>query len=153
MKLCGQQAWLSRIGATVRPIFMLQTEANDTERWMRQGLMFVAVVIGGGLSLGVSSHDAKSALLPAVSSPAVVSSLVVEAGWRRNWRRYGPTVVIPNADVDVDDDVDEEVTVPGETPPLIAIVPVRPVSCGEFRYWDGERCVDARYHNPYIGPR
>jgi hypothetical protein len=132
---------------------MLQTEANDTERWMRQGLMFVAVVIGGGLSLGVSSHDAKSAPLPAVSSPAVVSSLVVEAGWRRNWRRYGPTVVIPNADVDVDDDVDEEVTVPGETPPLIAIVPVRPVSCGEFRYWDGERCVDARYHNPYIGPR
>jgi hypothetical protein len=119
--------------------------------------MFAAVVICGGLSLAVSSHDAKSAPLPAVSSPAVVSALVVEAGWRRNWRRYGPTVVIPDADVDVDvdvdDDVDEEVTVPGETPPLIAIVPVRPVSCGEFRYWDGERCVDARYHNPYIGPR
>jgi len=27
------------------------------------------------------------------------------------------------------------------------------VSCGEYRYWDGERCVDARYHNPYLGPR
>ena len=120
---------------------------------MRQGLIFVAVLVGAGIGLGVSSHDAKAAPLPAAASPVVASALVVEAGWRRNWRRYGPTVVIPNADVDVDDDVDEEVTVPGETPPLIAIVPVRPVSCGEFRYWDGERCVDARYHNPYIGPR
>jgi hypothetical protein len=118
---------------------------------MRQVLMFVAVVIGAGI--GVSSHDAKSAPLPAVSSPAVISALVVEAGWRRNWRRYDPTVIIPDADVDVDVNVDEEATVPGETPPLIAIVPVRPASCGQYRYWDGERCVDARYHNPYIGPR
>jgi hypothetical protein len=50
-------------------------------------------------------------------------------------------------------DVDVDVVVPGETPPVIAIVPVRPVSCGQYRYWDGDRCVDARYNNPYIGPR
>jgi hypothetical protein len=79
----------------------------------------------------------------------VAPASVIEAGWRRNWRRYGPDVVVPDADVDVDVDV----IVPGETPPLIAIVPVRPASCGQYRYWDGERCVDARYHNPYIGPR
>jgi hypothetical protein len=31
--------------------------------------------------------------------------------------------------------------------------PPRPASCGVFRYWDGERCADARLHPPYIGPR
>jgi hypothetical protein len=31
-----------------------------------------------------------------------------------------------------------------------AVVPVRPVSCGEFRYWNGERCVDARVIPPDI---
>jgi hypothetical protein len=44
------------------------------------------------------------------------------------------------------------VVVPG-SPPVIAVVPVRPVSCGEFRYWNGTACVDARYNTPYIGPR
>jgi hypothetical protein len=124
---------------------------------MRQGLIFAAVLIGAGIGLGVSSHDAKAAPLPAVSSPVAVSALAIEAGWRRNWRRYGPDVVIPDAevdlDVDSDGDVDEQVTVPGETPPLVVIVPVRPASCGQYRYWNGDRCVDARYHNPYIGPR
>jgi hypothetical protein len=29
-------------------------------------------------------------------------------------------------------------------------VPVAPLAghCGEYHYWDGEACVDARYHNP-----
>jgi len=62
-------------------------------------------------------------------------------------------VVIPDADVDVNVDVDEEAILPGETPPLVLIVPVRPASCGQYRYWDGSRCVDARYHDPYLGPR
>ena len=26
--------------------------------------------------------------------------------------------------------------------------PIRPRNCGEFRYWDGERCVDARDEPP-----
>jgi hypothetical protein len=124
---------------------------------MRQGLILVTVLIGAGIGLGVSSHDAKAAPLPAAASPIVASALVVEAGWRRNWRRYGPDVAIPDAqvdlDVDSDGDVGELVTVPGETPPLVLIVPVRPASCGQYRYWNGDRCVDARYHNPYIGPR
>jgi len=29
----------------------------------------------------------------------------------------------------------------------------RPRSCGEFYYWDGRACVDARKYPPYIGPR
>ena len=120
---------------------------------MRQGLILVTVLMGAGIGLGVSSHDAKAAPLPVAASPVVASALVVEAGWRRNWRRYGPTVVIPDADVDVNVDVDEEAILPGETPPLVLIVPVRPASCGQYRYWDGSRCVDARYHDPYLEPR
>lgn len=27
-------------------------------------------------------------------------------------------------------------------------VVIRPGSCGEFRYWNGERCVDARINPP-----
>jgi hypothetical protein len=30
------------------------------------------------------------------------------------------------------------------------VVPIRPASCGEFRYWNGERCVDARLVPPNI---
>ena len=29
----------------------------------------------------------------------------------------------------------------------------RPRSCGEFYYWDGRACVDARKYPPYVGPR
>lgn len=32
-------------------------------------------------------------------------------------------------------------------------VPVRPRSCGKYRYWDGEYCADARFQRPYVGPR
>lgn len=32
-------------------------------------------------------------------------------------------------------------------------VPPPPSSCGKYRYWNGERCADARYDPPYIGPR
>lgn len=113
---------------------------------MRRLLTFVTVLIGCAIGLGSASHEADAGPSPAVAA-VVAPAPVLEAGWRRNWRRYPPAVVVPDADVEVD------VIVPGETPPLIAIVPVRPASCGQYRYWDGDRCVDARYNNPYIGPR
>lgn len=31
--------------------------------------------------------------------------------------------------------------------------PPRPANCGEYRYWNGEYCADARYNPPYVGPR
>jgi hypothetical protein len=31
--------------------------------------------------------------------------------------------------------------------------PPRPVNCGEYKYWNGEYCADARYNPPYVGPR
>jgi hypothetical protein len=33
---------------------------------------------------------------------------------------------------------------------LLDPMPRRPTNCGEFRYWDGERCVDARDVPPDI---
>jgi hypothetical protein len=31
--------------------------------------------------------------------------------------------------------------------------PPRPANCGQYRYWNGDRCADARYDPPYVGPR
>jgi len=31
--------------------------------------------------------------------------------------------------------------------------PPPPPSCGEFRYWNGDYCADARVQPPYTGPR
>jgi hypothetical protein len=30
---------------------------------------------------------------------------------------------------------------------------VRPSSCGVYRYWQDDRCVDARWNKPYLGRR
>jgi hypothetical protein len=34
-----------------------------------------------------------------------------------------------------------------EPPPM----PLRPRSCGKYRYWNGDYCADARYERPYVG--
>ena len=38
---------------------------------------------------------------------------------------------------------------PPEPPP----VPLRPRSCGKYRYWNGDYCADARYERPYVGQK
>jgi hypothetical protein len=38
-------------------------------------------------------------------------------------------------------------------PGVYGYVAERPTSCGEFRYWNGVRCVDARDNPPDLGPR
>jgi hypothetical protein len=124
---------------------------------MRHVCTVLAVAIGAVIAANVLPHDANAGFSPALSAPAVATALIEPTGyWKRRWRRdYDPDVVIPDApvDLDVDGDIEQQITVPGETPPLVVIVPVRPASCGQYRYWDGARCVDARYHDPYIGPR
>lgn len=42
---------------------------------------------------------------------------------------------------------------PAAGPAVFGWVAVRPASCGEFRYWDGTQCLDARDDPPYVGPR
>lgn len=41
----------------------------------------------------------------------------------------------------------------GYAPRVYGYTTVAPASCGEYRYWNGERCVDARYAPPDLGPR
>lgn len=69
--------------------------------------------------------------LPQSEAARRVSSWSVEVApkgehWRHSYRKYG-------------DDWRRYYRPPA--PPT----PVRPLSCGEFRFWDGERCVDVRF--------
>ena len=112
---------------------------------MRQNLILMAVVIGIGSVL--SSYGALAGSLPVASAPSAAPTLIEKAGY---WRRY---CKLHDCDGNANVDVEVDVAPPALNPPVVAIVPVRPVSCGEYRYWDGEHCVDARYNNPYLGPR
>lgn len=33
------------------------------------------------------------------------------------------------------------------------VPPPRPANCGEYKYWNGAYCADAREQPPYVGPR
>ena len=116
-------------------------------------LFLTALIAGGSVVFGAARHDAEASPLPIVSNPVAAQSLLEETGWRRRSRRqpYGTVVVVPNPGVDVETDVEVDVE-PGE-PAVIVLPPPRPASCGEYRYWNGVACVDARYNNPYLGPR
>jgi hypothetical protein len=35
----------------------------------------------------------------------------------------------------------------------VFIPPPPPPSCGQYHYWAGDHCADARYSPPYVGPR
>lgn len=41
----------------------------------------------------------------------------------------------------------------GTDAPTEQYYPYRPRSCGEYYYWDGQACVDARKYPPYVGPK
>jgi hypothetical protein len=117
---------------------------------MRFTISIMAVLVGAGIGLGLSCRSGTAGSLSALSASVLAPSLIEQAGWRRYRRQgYGPVVVLPNAEVDVDVDGDVAVDVPA----VIVLPPPRPLSCGEYRYWDGARCVDARYNKPYLGPR
>jgi hypothetical protein len=127
---------------------------------MRQIAVFAAVLAAGGVLLGASNpaHAGPTA----VGVPAVASySVVEEAGWRRYCRRYGcgPEVVlpgvevIPGAEAEIIPGAEVDIDVDGDVPVVVVVPPPRPISCGQYRYWNGMACVDARYSDPYLGPR
>jgi hypothetical protein len=117
---------------------------------MRNGLSFAAALFAGGLLLWLGTHDAKAAPLPALNSLSADTTAVESVGWRRRyWRRYGVWPTGPGAVIEGEDGV--AVVVPPGAP--IIVSPVRPRSCGLYRYWNGWTCVDARYNDPYLGPR
>jgi hypothetical protein len=111
-------------------------------------------------SLFWTAGDATAGPLPAEASLSRADPARIEVG--RRWYR--------------DDDDDDfyyppEYYLPppppariyrGAPPPVVVYeppvygwmaLPPPPSSCGKYRYWNGERCADARYDPPYIGPR
>jgi hypothetical protein len=116
--------------------------------------MLGAALIGAGLCLGVPSHVAAGSAMRALSAPSVSTRLIEPAGWRRYCRRFdcGPVAVLPGEDVDVDV-VGADVEVDVAAPVVVVLPPPRPLSCGQYRYWNGTACVDARYTDPYLGPK
>ena len=111
----------------------------------------LVMVVAVGLS--AMSHDAEATPPSTAFASVAAPTPIEEAGWRRQWRRQGEgVVVVPDAgaavDTDVEIDVDE-----GAPAAVIVLPPPRPSSCGQYRYWNGDRCVDARYNDPYLGPR
>jgi hypothetical protein len=112
---------------------------RQTERQMRKFPIFVSACLACGLVFAAGSAGA--APLPGMSSLNASTAPVETVGWRK---RYG---VLPGAPPPV----------PGavvvETDDGVAVVPLRPLSCGEYHYWNGVACVDARYNDPYLGPK
>ena len=112
---------------------------------MRLVLTFAAALIAGGLVLGTGSGNASAGPLPSMAALATDSSAVETIGWRRERRnanriRTMEPIVSDDVIVDSDDDV-------------VVVVPLRPASCGQYHYWNGVVCVDARYNDPYLGPK
>ena len=118
---------------------------------MRRILTLMTVVAGGGLCLGLSSHDAEALPSPTLSAPVAMPSAIATVQYyaRRPWFAARALWSFPRRLIETDPNLAEG----GLNPPIVAIVPVRPTSCGEYRYWNGDRCVDARYNDPYLGPR
>lgn len=112
---------------------------------MRLVMTLAAALIAGGLVLGTGSGSASAGPLPSVTALATDSNAVETVGWRRRYlRRNGVWPMEPIVGDDVVVDVDDDVVI---------VVPVRPASCGQYHYWNGVACVDARYNDPYLGPK
>ena len=111
---------------------------------MRLVLTLAAALITGGLVLGTGG-SASAGPLPSISSLATDLSVVETVGWRRDRRRNNRIRALEPI---VNDDVIVET---GDD--IVIIAPVRPASCGQYHFWNGAACVDARYYDPYLGPR
>jgi hypothetical protein len=120
---------------------------------MHHIFLVMTAFIGAGIVAGAAPNSAMAAPFPQFVAGASGASAVETVGYWRRYCRYNDCSGTPNVDVVVPAVVVPSPVVVPENPPVIAIVPVRPVSCGEFRYWNGSACVDARYNNPYTGPR
>ena len=119
---------------------------------MRHVLIAALAVIAGLMVSAISSNAAPGPVL--ATPPVAVDGGMIEKVQifpRRYYRRYGPygappvVVVPPVVAVVPPAAVIEQ--------PVIVLPPPRPASCGEYRYWNGQYCVDARYNRPYLGPR
>ena len=109
-------------------------------------ILMTALTIGG---FGLSVLPASAGPLPGASAYGPASGMVEQVA---NWRRYCKFHDCTGPNVAITADAPPPVLNP-DNPAIIAIMPIRPVSCGEFHYWNGAACVDARYNKVYVGPR
>jgi hypothetical protein len=117
---------------------------------MRHILIAMMACLAGILAFGVSSQAAPMPVRATIAPTAVAGMIQKVDYWHRYYRQHGypPAVAVPVVPAPVP--VAPPVVVEGA--PVI-VVPVRPISCGQYHYWNGVTCVDARYNTPYIGPR
>lgn len=105
---------------------------------MRSIAIFAAAVIAGGAGVGLAAGGATAGPNQKIAYPqSAIPAVEKVALWRRQYRRQNR--VPPIAD----------------NAPVTTVVPLvqRPRSCGEYHFWDGFRCVDARYVEPDTGPK
>jgi hypothetical protein len=113
-----------------------------------------AGVVVVGLGLAAVPNHADAGPVPSIAIKTAAPLVQTIDYWRRYCRRYGcPPPAIPGADLPLPAQVPLADDAPVAVVPVVPLPPPRPLSCGEFRYWDGERCLDARYNKPYLGPR
>jgi len=120
---------------------------------MRILLISAATLVAGslvlGLVLGLGPNSATASPLPAMTTLSVDQSAIQTVGWReRYYRRHGVWPSGPRRAID-----DDVVVATDRDGDVVIIAPARPSSCGQYHYWNGLACVDARYNDPYIGPK
>jgi hypothetical protein len=122
---------------------------------MRHPTLAAIALVAGVLALGGPGRAAPGPSLSAAATTAQAGMIHEVQLFLRRYYRNHPYAVPPAAVV-----VPPPVVAPvvPQTAPVVegapvVVVPLRPASCGEFHYWNGVACVDARYNNPYLGPR
>ena len=104
---------------------------------------FICSVASAALLVGIvtiAPQRVSATPSPALGTLHVAPSLIETIGY---WRRY---CKLHDCIGDAQPDADVSVGV-GAHPPVVPVIPLAG-HCGEYHYWDGEACVDARYHNP-----
>jgi hypothetical protein len=107
------------------------------EAKMRSVLASLTVAVLAGIGSGLAIGDASA--LPRIESLDVISGVTENVGWRRYYRRHGDLALMPR-----------QRYLPREAPVTAApekttVVVLGPGGCGEFKFWDGTRCMDKRY--------
>jgi hypothetical protein len=118
---------------------------------MGYGLVLTGVLIA--VALGTANGVVVAAPAPGTAWSKAPSPLQPVGYWDRQYRRYGPYAVPPAAVVVPPVVVPQPVVPPVVVEQPVIVLPPRPASCGEYRDWNGQYCVDARYNRPYLGPR
>lgn len=118
-----------------------------------------AVGLSVAAAILLSANGATAAPLSNTAAVSNADTLRIEVGrrWYRGYKDdfyYPPEYYLPPP---------PRVRVYRYEPPPVVVyeppvygwlaLPPPPASCGKYRYWNGERCADARYDPPYIGPR